>query len=52
MQLGARWAAVADILEEVFEDKYPADNIINSYLRERKYIGSKDRRFIVENVRS
>ena len=50
MQLGARWAAVADILEEVFEDKYPADNIINSYLRERKYIGSKDRRFIVENV--
>lgn len=50
MQLGARWAAVADILTEVFEDKYPADNIINTYLRAHKYIGSKDRRFIVEKV--
>lgn len=50
MQLGARYRAVFEILQEVFKDKNPADNIISSYLRERKYIGSKDRRFIVEKV--
>ena len=50
MQLGARYRAVFEILQEVFKDKNPADNIVASYLRERKYIGSKDRRFIVEKV--
>ncbi len=50
MQLGARYRAVFEILQEVFKDKNPADNIVVSYLRERKYIGSKDRRFIVEKV--
>ena len=50
MQLGARYRAVFEILQEVFQDKYPADNIITSYMRERKYIGSKDRRFIIEKV--
>ena len=50
MKNGARYRAVAEILEAVFEDKQPADNIINTYLRERKYIGSKDRRFIVEKA--
>ena len=50
MQNGARYKAVAEILEKVFEDKQPADAIINDYVRARKYIGSKDRKFIVENV--
>ena len=50
MKNGARYRAVAEILEAVFEDKQPADKIINAYLRERRYIGSKDRRFIVEKV--
>ncbi len=50
MQNGARYQAVWEILTAVFEDKIPADNVINDYLRNRKYIGAKDRRFIVERV--
>ena len=50
MQNGARYQAVLEILAEVFEDKLPADKIINDYVRARKYIGSKDRRFIVDLV--
>ncbi len=50
MQNGARYQAVLEILMEVFEDKIPADKIINEYLRSRKYIGSKDRRFIIDLV--
>ena len=50
MQTGARYQAVYEILNEVFKDDMPADAIINNYLRERKYIGSKDRRFISELV--
>ena len=38
------------MISELFKDKIPADNIINAYVRERKYIGSKDRRFITETV--
>ncbi len=50
MQKGAQYQAVLDLITEIFKDKQPADNIINSYVRERKYIGSKDRRFITETV--
>ena len=50
MQNGARYQAILEILEEVFQDKIPADKVINDYLRARKYIGSKDRRFIVDGV--
>jgi len=50
MQKGAQYQAVLDLLTEIFKDRQPADNIINSYVRERKYIGSKDRRFITETV--
>lgn len=50
MQTGARYGAILEILEEVCKDKAPADGIINNYLRARKYIGAKDRRFIVEKV--
>ncbi len=50
MQNGARCQAVLEILTQIFEDKQPADNIINDYVRARKYIGSKDRRFIVDLV--
>lgn len=32
----------------VFADRQPADNIINAYFRERRFIGSGDRRFIAE----
>lgn len=50
MQISARYQAVYEILGEVFKDRRPADQIINEYLRARKYIGSKDRRFITDNV--
>ncbi|MFV0627234.1 MAG: RsmB/NOP family class I SAM-dependent RNA methyltransferase [Alphaproteobacteria bacterium] len=50
MQVSARYKAVLELLEEIFKDKKPADNILNDYLRARKYIGSKDRRFITETV--
>ncbi len=50
MQKGAQYKAVWELLTIIFQDKYPADNIISGYMRERKYIGSKDRRFITETV--
>lgn len=50
MQTGARYQAVLEIISEVFQDKKPADGIIDNYLKARKYIGSKDRRFIADTV--
>ena len=50
MQTGARYQAVLDLIGEIGNSGVPADNIINDYMRARKYIGSKDRRFIVETV--
>lgn len=50
MQISARYQAVYEILTEVFKDRRPADQLINEYLRARKYIGSKDRRFITDQV--
>lgn len=50
MQSGARYQAILEIITEVFKDEQPADKIINDYIRARKYIGSKDRRFIVDEV--
>ena len=50
MQQGAQLQAVLELITEIFQDKNPADKIINTYLRERKYIGSKDRRFITDTV--
>ena len=40
MQKGAQYQAVWELISEIFKDKIPADNIINAYVRERKYIGS------------
>ena len=42
MQKGAQYQAVWELISEIFKDKIPADSIINAYVRERKYIGSKD----------
>ena len=50
MQTGARYQAALEILTEVFKNQKPADSIINDYVRSRKYIGSKDRRFICDLV--
>ena len=50
MQLSAKYQAVLEIMQKVWQDQYPADNIIKEYLRNRKYIGSKDRKFITNTV--
>lgn len=50
MQISAKYQAVLEIMQKVWLDQYPADNIIKEYLRARKYIGSKDRKFIVNTV--
>lgn len=50
MQKGAQYQAVLELITEIFKDREAADNIINTYLRNRKYIGSKDRKFITETV--
>ena len=50
MQISAKYQAVLEILEKVMQDQYPADNIIKEYMRARKYIGSKDRKFITNTV--
>lgn len=50
MKTGARYQAILELLVDIFKDKKPADNIINDYIRNRKYIGSKDRKFICEQT--
>ena len=50
MQISARYKAVAELLEAIFSLKTPADNIMNEYFRKRRYIGSKDRRFIADET--
>ena len=50
MQISAKYRAVWEILQKVLQDQYPADNIIKEYMRNRKYIGSKDRKFITNTV--
>lgn len=50
MQISAKYQAVLEIMQKVWQDQYPADNIIREYMRNRKYIGSKDRKFITNTV--
>lgn len=50
MQTPARYQAVLELIGEIFKDMRPADGIIDDYLKSRKYIGSKDRRFIADTV--
>ena len=41
--------AIIEVIDEVIKDKLPADIILDKYFKERRYIGSKDRRFISDN---
>lgn len=50
MQQAGRYQAVIELLCKIEESQVPADKIINEYMRERKFIGSKDRRFIADMV--
>jgi len=50
MTPGARVAAAIEILEKVERSNSPADDVVSSYIRGRRYIGSKDRRAITGRV--
>lgn len=50
MQISARYQAVFELLQVIFADTSPADQLLQEYFRSRKYIGSKDRRFITDSV--
>ncbi len=50
MKISARYMAVLDLMTIVFKDQEPADQLINDYFRNRRYIGSGDRRFISNKI--
>ncbi len=50
MTPSARLQAVLDILREVAATPRPADALISSYFRARRYIGSKDRAAVADRV--
>jgi 16S rRNA (cytosine967-C5)-methyltransferase len=48
MKEASRIQAVIEIISEVLEDTTPADIVMDKYLKSRRYIGAKDRRFITD----
>ena len=50
MKEASRIQAIIEVLEEVLKDLTPSDVILDNYFKQRRYIGSKDRRFIADNV--
>lgn len=50
MTPGARDAAVIEILDSIDATAMAADGILRQWLRERRYVGSKDRRAISDRV--
>ncbi len=50
MKEASRIQAVIEIITEVIADKLPADVIADKYFKDRRYIGSKDRRFVADLV--
>ena len=49
MKEASRVQAIIEVIDEVIKDKVPSDIILDKYFKERRYIGSKDRRFISDN---
>lgn len=39
-----------EVLDEIRRSTFPADAVIGKFFRDRKYLGSRDRRFIAETV--
>lgn len=49
----ARLKALSEALKEVFEfQNFPADRVLANYVRKRRYMGSKDRRFLADHLYS
>jgi len=50
MRQAARIQSAIDILENIAQARIPMDNTIRDFMANKRYIGSKDRKFIVELV--
>lgn len=50
MRYPAQLQATIELLDQLSETKYPADRIMSSYFKQRRYIGSKDKAAISENL--
>ncbi len=48
MQAPAQLQATIELLDEIAEHSYPADRVMASYFKQRRYIGSKDKAVISE----
>lgn len=48
MQAPAQLQATIELLDDVFETRYPADRAMAAYFKQRRYIGSKDKAVISE----
>ncbi|MFT4635059.1 MAG: 16S rRNA (cytosine967-C5)-methyltransferase [Arenicella sp.] len=50
MRHAAQLQATIDLLDEIAETNYPADRIMSHYFKQHRYIGSKDKAAISENL--
>lgn len=50
MRPAAQLQATIELLDEIAETHYPADRIMAGYFKQRRYIGSKDKAAISENL--
>ncbi len=50
MTPAGRFAAAITLLDAIDEDRRPADAVANEFFRERRFIGSSDRRAVAEQV--
>lgn len=50
MKPSARIQSAIDVLDKIEEARIPMDNVLRDYMKYRRYIGSKDRKAVVELV--
>ena len=50
MKLSSLFGHVTEVHDEIVRSGRPADRVMDHFFRARKYLGSKDRRFIAETV--
>ena len=50
MTPGARIASAIEVLDKIESNNAPTEDIISSYVRGRRYIGSKDRKAIINLI--
>lgn len=50
MRRPSLYGHVVEVLDEIRRSPRPADTVVQSFLKDRRYIGSHDRRFITETV--